>query len=79
MLLTILNFKWTKNAFILSTSQSTLYRRLYEAGISSNDCTLMSKESLDELIQSIKQNHPNDGEVVMLQQKKEYFIECSML
>ena len=29
------------------------------------DCTLMSEENLDELIQSIKQNHPNDGEVLM--------------
>ena len=61
----MLNFKWTKIASILSISRSTLYRRLYEAGIFCKDCTLMSKENLDELIQSIKQNHPNDGEVLM--------------
>ena len=29
----------------------------------------MCKETLDELIQSLKQNNPNDGEVVTLQQK----------
>ena len=44
MLLRILNVKLTKNAFILSTSQSTLYRRFYEASISSNIVHLCVKK-----------------------------------
>ncbi len=45
---------------------STLYRRLDEAGISPESCTtLLSDQQLDVILQRIKQNHPNDGEVLL--------------
>lgn len=50
---------------LLWDSRSTLYRRLQEAGVSPNDCTILSNQQLDEIIQSIKLDHPNDGEVLM--------------
>ena len=45
--------------------RATLYRRLEEANISTDDCTPLSNNELDETIISIKQDHPNDGEVLM--------------
>ena len=57
--------KWTKIATILGLSRATLYRRLVEAGVSSDDYTQVSDEQLDEVICSIKQDHPNDGEVLL--------------
>ena len=55
-----LNYKWTKIATILGLSRATLYRRLEEAGVSSNDYTQVSDEQLDEVICYIKQDHPNE-------------------
>lgn len=59
-----LNFKWTKIAEMLNISRSTLYRRLREAGIEVRD-KLVTDQQLDATIQHIKQNHPNDGEVLI--------------
>ena len=60
-----LHYKWTKIATILGLSRTTLYRRLEEAGVSLDDYTQVSDEQLDEVICSIKQDHPNDGEVLL--------------
>ena len=60
-----LHYKWTKIASILGISRATLYRRLKEAGISPDDDTPLSDQQLDEVIFSIKQDHPNDGEILM--------------
>jgi len=60
-----LNYSWSKISKILGISRSTLYRKLEEAGISSDDHTLISNHELDEVIRSIKVDHPNDGEVLL--------------
>ena len=60
-----LNFKWTKIASILGISRATLYRKLEEEGISSNDYSSLTDSQLDEVIISIKRDHPNDGEVLL--------------
>ena len=44
---------------------STLYRHLEEAGVSTNDYTLLTNDNLDQVVTSIKVGHPNDGEVLM--------------
>ena len=59
-----LNYKWTKIATLLNISRATLYRRLQDAGISTNDQTVLSDHQLDEIVRSIKVGHPND-EVLM--------------
>lgn len=60
-----LHYNWTKIATILEVSRATLYRRLEEAGVSPDDYTPLSDQQLDEVIHSIKQDHPNDGEVLL--------------
>ena len=60
-----LHYKWIKIATILEISRDTLYRRLEEAGVSPDDYTPLSDQQLDETIHSIKQDHPNDGEVLL--------------
>lgn len=60
-----LNYKWTKIATILGISRATLYRRLEDSGISPDDYTPLSDEQLDEVICTIKRDHPNDGEVLL--------------
>ena len=60
-----LNYNWTKIAIMLDISRATLYRRLEEAGISADDRTPLSNTELDGIITSIKQDHPNDGEVLI--------------
>ena len=60
-----LNFTWTRIAAIMGLSRSTLYRRLQEAGIAPNDRTPLSNQQLDEIIQSIKLDDPNDCKVLM--------------
>ena len=49
----------------MDISPATLYRRLAEAGISTNDCTQLSDSGIDHIILSIKHDHPNDGEVLI--------------
>ena len=65
MCLRELHYTWTKVAALLNISRATLYRRLNEAGISPHDYTPLSERQLDAVIRSIKQYHPNDGEVLM--------------
>ena len=65
MELRVLNYTWTKIANMLDVSRATLYRRLKDAGIASNDRSHLSDAELDGLISSLKQDHPNDGEVLM--------------
>ena len=65
MELRALNYTWTKIASMLDVSRATLYRRLKDAGIASNDRSHLSDAELDGLISSLKQDHPNDGEVLM--------------
>ena len=60
-----LNYTWTKIASLLGISRRTLYRRLAEAGISTDDRTQLSEGELDDIIRSLKYNHPNDGEVLI--------------
>ena len=60
-----LNFKWTKIASILDISRATLYRRLEENGIPTNDQTPLSEQELDEVMCTIKEDHPNDGETLI--------------
>ena len=65
MELRALNYTSTKIASMLDVSRATLYRRLKDAGIASNDRSHLSDAELDGLISSLKQDHPNDGEVLM--------------
>ena len=65
MELLALNFTWTKIASMLDISRATLYRRLKDAGISSDDRSHLSDVELDDLIRSLKKDHPNDGEVLI--------------
>lgn len=60
-----LNYTWSKISSILGISRSTLYRRLEEAGISPTDNTPLSNGQVDEIVVSIKADHPNDGEVLL--------------
>ncbi len=60
-----LHYTWTKIAALLEISRATLYRRLEGAGISPDNYTSISGPQLDQLIRSIKQDHPNNGEVLM--------------
>ena len=50
---------------MLDISRATLYRRLKDAGISSDDHSHLSDIELDDLIHSLKKDHPNDGEVLI--------------
>ena len=56
-----LNYTWTKIASMLDISRATLYQRLKDAGISSDDHSHLSDVELDDLIRSLKKDHPNDG------------------
>ncbi len=60
-----LNFSWTKIASLIGVSRSTLYRRLKDFGIETDDYTAVQTADLDHEIKGIKQDHPNDGEVIM--------------
>lgn len=50
---------------MVGVSRSTLYRRLNEAGIATDDTTQISNNDLDDIIISIKRDFPKDGEVLM--------------
>jgi uncharacterized protein YneF (UPF0154 family) len=60
-----LNYSWMKVASILQISRSTLYRRLQEAGINPNDYSTLTDHQIDEIMRSLKKDHPNDGEVLI--------------
>lgn len=61
-----LNFQWKKIANILGVSRSTLYRRLHEEGMQEDLWfSDISDDDLDILIKQIKEEHRNDGEVLM--------------
>lgn len=62
---TKLNISWSKITQLMNISISTLYRRLNEAGICPSNCTHLSSDQLDQLIEELKRYHPNDGEVLM--------------
>ena len=59
-----LNYSWTKVARLLGISRQTLYRRLEEFDISES-FTEISSSDLDQLLQEIKAEHPNSGEVML--------------
>ena len=60
-----MNYGWTKIASLLNVSRSTLYRRLQDNNIDTNDFATLSDATLDSIIHSIKCDHPNDGEVLL--------------
>ena len=49
-----MTYSWTKIASQLNISRSTLFRRLRENNVSSNDYTSPSNATLDSIIHSIK-------------------------
>ena len=59
------NYTWSKIAEILDICRAPAYRRLEEAGVSTDDRTYLSDAELDDVIRSIKHDHPNDGEVLI--------------
>ena len=61
-----LNFQWKKIANILGVSRSTLHRRLREEGMQEDMWfSDISDDDLDILVKQIKEEHCNDGEVLM--------------
>ena len=60
-----LGFTWTTIAEMLGVSRSTLYRRLEESNLSLQGYSNISNSQLDSLVNEIKHNHPNDGEVLL--------------
>ena len=60
-----MNYSWTKIASLLNISRSTLYRRLQENNITTNDFLSLSDATLDAIVHSIKCDHPNHGEVML--------------
>lgn len=60
-----MKFSWIKIARMLGISRQTLYRRLEEYGIPCSDNTVMSNNDLDKIVEGIKSEHPNDGEVMI--------------
>ena len=62
-----LRLPYTKIASFLGVSRSTIYRRLQENGISyESKYTDISDSDLDNVIVSIKRDHPNDGERLVI-------------
>lgn len=61
-----LRFTFTDIAKMIGISRATVYRRLEDAGIDYT-CTYSSitDAALDQVVQTIKQVHPNDGERLM--------------
>ncbi len=49
----------------MNVSRATLYRKLEETGINTDDHSQISDRDLDNIISGIKQDHPNDGEVLI--------------
>lgn len=61
-----LQYSWTKISELLEVSRSTLYRRLGDEGILTNDYSHISESDLDTKLKDIKKNFPDDGEVMLL-------------
>lgn len=53
-----LNYSWAKISEMLGFSRCTLYRRLREAGIDTDDNTTITSSELDNIIKEIKQDFP---------------------
>ena len=49
-------FTWSKIATMLEISRSTLYRKLQEAGVPTNDHIPLSDHQLDDIIRGITAN-----------------------
>lgn len=60
-----LHYSWTKISELLGVSRSTVYRRLLDGGVSTNDNTDISSSDLDDVLREIKKDFPNDGEVLL--------------
>ena len=60
-----MHYSWTKISDLLGISRSTLYRRLNDAGVSTDDYTSLPSHELDNTIKKIKTDFPNDGEVMI--------------
>lgn len=65
MSLRSLNFSWTKISELVGISRSTLYRRLKDAGVSTDDHTIITSTDLDCVMRDLKKKFPNDGEVMI--------------
>ena len=50
---------------MIGVSRSTLHRRFNEAEIPTDDYTQISDWVLDEVVKGVKQNFPEDGEVML--------------
>lgn len=61
-----LRFKYVEIAKILGVSRATLYRRIDEEGLSECTFTDISDRNLDQVVIDIKQQHPNDGERLLI-------------
>ena len=57
-----MNYNWKNIATLLDISRSTLYRRLADAGVSPDDYSPLLPTEIDEVLLSIKKEHPNEGE-----------------
>ena len=60
-----LNLSVTKIGTILGVSRSTIYRRMTEEGRVMGTYSMISDASIDSIVRRIKEDHPNDGEVMM--------------
>lgn len=60
-----LKLSLTKVSSLLGVSRSTIYRRMLEEGRVIGSYTQMTDTALDSIVQRLKVDHPNDGEVLM--------------
>ena len=60
-----LRFSWKKIAIVLNVSRSTIIRRIQEGRVTESYSDI-SDSRLDRLIRRIKEEHPNDGERLLI-------------
>ena len=60
-----LNLSVTKIGTILGISRSTIYCRMTEEGRVMGTYSMISDASIDSIVRRIKEDHPNDGEVMI--------------
>lgn len=60
-----LKLSLTKVSSLLGVSRSTIYRRMLEEGRVIGSYTQMTDTALDSIVQRLKVDHPNDGEVLI--------------